>query len=215
MEIAIIAHDLKKELMTQFCIAYCGILSKHNLCATSITAKYIAEATGLEIEKLLSGEQGGKQQIASRIAFNEIDVLLYFKDTRPDAGPDSGEAELLRLCDLYNVPVATNIATAEELMDACLTRLGVAQCFSFLLSCETVGAGKSRPDVYWEAAKRLGAEPAEIAVYEDALYAAETAKSDGFYTVAVRDDSNQLQWEFLTALADEVILDWQRAAQTL
>ena len=106
-------------------------------------------------------------------------------------------------------------ATAEDLMDACLTRLGVAQYFSFLLSCETVSAGKDRPDVYWESAKRLGAEPVEIAVYEDALYAAETAKSAGFYTVAVRDDSNQLQWEFLTALADEVILDWQTAAQTL
>ena len=106
-------------------------------------------------------------------------------------------------------------ATAEELMDACLTRLGVAQYFSFLLSCETVGAGKSRPDVYWEAAKRLGAQPEEIAVYEDALYAAETAKTAGFYTVAVRDDSNQLHWESLTTLADEVILDWQIAAQTL
>ena len=61
MEIAIIAHDLKKELMTQFCIAYCGILSKHNLCATNITAKYISEATGLNIERLLTGEQGGEQ----------------------------------------------------------------------------------------------------------------------------------------------------------
>ena len=60
MEIAIIAHDLKKELMTEFCIAYCGILSKHNLCATAITAKYISEATGLEIERLLAGEQGGE-----------------------------------------------------------------------------------------------------------------------------------------------------------
>lgn len=106
-------------------------------------------------------------------------------------------------------------ATAEDLMDACLTRLGVAQYFSFLLSCETVGAGKNRPDVYWESAKRLGAEPVEIAVYEDALYAAETAKSAGFYTVAVRDDSNQLHWETLTALTDGVILDWQRTAQTL
>ena len=106
-------------------------------------------------------------------------------------------------------------ATAEELMDACLTRLGVAQCFSFLLSCETVGAGKSRPDVYWEAAKRLGAQPEEIAVYEDALYAAKTAKSAGFYTIAVQDDSNQPHWETLTALADEKILDWQTAAQTL
>ena len=60
MEIAIIAHDLKKELMTQFCIAYCGILSKHNLCATAITAKYISEATGLNIDRLMSGEQGGE-----------------------------------------------------------------------------------------------------------------------------------------------------------
>ena len=118
MEIAIIAHDLKKELMTQFCIAYCGILSKHNLCATDVTAKYISEATGLEIERMLSGVQGGKQQIASRISCNEIDVLLYFKDTRQDAEADEVEIELLRLCDLYNVPVATNIATAEVIVTA-------------------------------------------------------------------------------------------------
>jgi len=118
MEIAIIAHDLKKELMTQFCIAYCGILSKHSLCATSITAKYISEATGLEIERLLSGEQGGKQQIASRVSCNEVDVLLYFKDTRQNAKPEEADVELLRLCDLYNVPVATNIATAEVIITA-------------------------------------------------------------------------------------------------
>ena len=118
MEIAIIAHDLKKELMTQFCIAYCGILSKHKLCATGITAKYISEATGLEIERMLSGVQGGKQQIASRISCNEIDILLYFKDTRQNAKADDIETELLRLCDLYNIPVATNIATAEVLITA-------------------------------------------------------------------------------------------------
>ena len=118
MEIAIIAHDLKKELMTQFCIAYCGILSKHNLCATSITAKYISEATGLNIERLLTGEQGGEQQIASRIAYNEVDMLLYFKDTRPNSDVDEVEKEILRLCDMYNIPVATNIATAEVLIMA-------------------------------------------------------------------------------------------------
>jgi uncharacterized membrane protein YbhN (UPF0104 family) len=76
-------------------------------------------------------------------------------------------------------------ATAEDLMDACLTRLGVAHYFSFLLSCETIGAGKSRPDVYFEAAKRLGAQPEDIAVFEDALYAANTAKQAGFYTIAI------------------------------
>ena len=118
MEIAIIAHDLKKELMTQFCIAYCGILSKHNLCATNITAKYISEATGLTIERLLTGEQGGEEQIASRIAYNEIDVLLCFRDTRPTAAVNETEQELMRLCDMYNVPVATNIATAEVLVMA-------------------------------------------------------------------------------------------------
>lgn len=118
MEIAIIAHDLKKELMTQFCIAYCGVLSKHSLCATNITAKYIAEATGLEVERLLSGVQGGEQQIASRIAYNEIDMLLYFKDTRPGVEVSEVEKEILRQCDMYNIPVATNIATAEVLIMA-------------------------------------------------------------------------------------------------
>lgn len=118
MEIAIIAHDLKKELMAQFCIAYCGILSKHNLSATALTAKYISDATGLHINKLMSGEQGGEQQIASRVAYNEVDVLLYFRDTRPTAVENTVDHELLRLCDLYNVPVATNIATAEALITA-------------------------------------------------------------------------------------------------
>ena len=118
MEIAIIAHDMKKELMTQFCIAYCGILSKHNLCATSITAKFISEATGLHIERLLTGEHGGEQQIASRIAYNEIDVLLYFRDTRQKDSHDENDHELLRLCDYYNVPYATNIASAEVLVCA-------------------------------------------------------------------------------------------------
>jgi methylglyoxal synthase len=121
MEIALIADDTKKELTAQFCIAYCGILSKHNICATGITAKYISEATGLKIEKLLSGEQGGEQQIASRIAYDEIDVLLYFRDTRPSSEHnehDEIERELLLMCDRYNVPVATNIATAEVIIMA-------------------------------------------------------------------------------------------------
>lgn len=118
MEIAIMAHDNKKELMVQFCIAYCGILSKHKLCATGITAKYIADATGLAIERLMSGDQGGEQQITSRVAYNEIDLLLFFRDTRPSSEYNEVEHELLRMCDLYNIPVATNIATAEVLVCA-------------------------------------------------------------------------------------------------
>ena len=118
MEIAIIANDSKKELMVQFCIAYCGILSKHKLCATGITAKYISEATGLEIERLLSGEHGGEEQIISRLAYNEIDVLLNFRDTKPGITFNEVENELMRMCDMYNVPVATNIATAEVIIMA-------------------------------------------------------------------------------------------------
>ena len=118
MEIAIIADDKKKELMTQFCIAYCGILCKHNLCATGITGKCISEATGLKIERLLSGAHGGAQQITSRVAYNEIDLLIYFRDTSKDIVFDEEEYNLLRMCDVYNIPFATNIATAEVLVTA-------------------------------------------------------------------------------------------------
>ena len=116
MEIAIVAHDKKKELMAEFCTAYCGILCKHNLYATSITAKYISEATGLRIERLLTGDQGGEEQIAQRIAYNEIDLLIDFRNTDPSVLVNERSNELLRLCDMYNIPVATNIATAEMLI---------------------------------------------------------------------------------------------------
>ena len=79
MEIAIIADDTKKELITQFCIAYCGILSKHSICATSTTGSYIAEATGLKIEKLLSGTLGGEQQMGTQIVNNDIDLTISIR----------------------------------------------------------------------------------------------------------------------------------------
>lgn len=117
MTIALTAHDAKKELMVQFCIAYCGILSHHALCGTGTTSKMVSEATGLAISRLLSGGQGGDQQIAACIACNEIDLLLYFRDpmTKDD---EQDRAQLLRLCDVHNIPVATNIATAEALIHA-------------------------------------------------------------------------------------------------
>lgn len=116
MNIAIIAHDSKKELMTQFCIAYCGILSKHNICATGTTGKLVAEATGLNIERYLSGSQGGGQQIGSRIACDELDLLLLFRDPLSPKPGEPDDITLLRLCDVHNIPVATNIATAEALI---------------------------------------------------------------------------------------------------
>lgn len=116
MNIALIAHDSKKELMIQFCIAYGGILSRHNLCATGTTGKQVSEATGLHIQRYLSGSQGGDQQICARISCNEIDVLLFFRDPINPKSNEPNDMNLLRLCDVHNVPVATNIATAEALI---------------------------------------------------------------------------------------------------
>lgn len=117
MNIALIAHDAKKELMVQFCIAYCGILSRHNLCATGTTGKMVAEATGLEITRYMSGTQGGAQQISARISCDEIDLLLYFRDPMSSKKEnESMESDMFRLCDMRNIPVATNIATAEVLI---------------------------------------------------------------------------------------------------
>ena len=118
MDIAIIADDNKKELMIQFCTAYCGILSRHHLCATHTTGKFISEATGLEIETFLMGSSGGMEQIASRISYNEIDIVFYFRSTDPAKEIHDYESSLLRLCDVHNVPLATNIATAEALVIA-------------------------------------------------------------------------------------------------
>lgn len=116
MNIAIIANDKKKELITEFCIAYCGILSRHNICSTAITGKYISEATGLNIEKMLSGSHGGVEQIASKIAYDEVDILILLRDTSNDTEYAETELHLVKLCDKYTVPVATNIATAEALI---------------------------------------------------------------------------------------------------
>lgn len=118
MNIALIAHDTKKELMVQFCIAYCGVLSKHNLCATGTTGKMVAEATGLNVQRYLSGSRGGYQQIEARISCNEIDLLLFFRDPISVKPHEPDDMNLLRLCDVHNIPVATNIATAEALIHA-------------------------------------------------------------------------------------------------
>ena len=117
MDIAIIAENNKKELMAQFCIAYCGILSRHRLCATHTTGKYISDATGLEIETFLSGS-GGIEQLASKVSFNEVDIVFFFRSTDPSSAVSEAEINLLRLCDVHNIPLATNIATAEVLVTA-------------------------------------------------------------------------------------------------
>lgn len=108
----------KKRTDDSILYRYCGILSRHTLCATGTTGKQVAEATGLRIQRYLSGSQGGDQQIAARISCNEIDVLLFFRDPINRKASEPNEMNLLRLCDVHNVPVATNIATAEALIMA-------------------------------------------------------------------------------------------------
>ena len=116
MNIALIAHDKKKELMVQFCMAYCGILSKHTLCATGTTGKQVAEATGLHVDRFLSGAQGGDQQIGARVAYNEIDMVIFLRDPLSSNSREPDVNSLLKVCDVHNIPIATNIATAEMLI---------------------------------------------------------------------------------------------------
>ena len=115
LNIALMSHDSKKELMVQFCIAYCGLLAGHSLCATKTTGKLVSDATGLPISMYLSGNQGGCQQIGARIAYNEIDLVLFFCDP-DDSSSQQGVNEIARLCDRYSIPFASNVATAEVLI---------------------------------------------------------------------------------------------------
>ncbi len=117
MNIAFLAHDKKKELMVQFCTAYKSVLSKHCLFATATTGRLIGDQTGLPMTLLLSHKQGGHQQINARIAYNEIDLVLMFPDPNTiDAWDDAQMVETIRHCDKHNVPVATNLASAEMLI---------------------------------------------------------------------------------------------------
>ena len=114
MNIALLAHDGKKELMVQFCIAYCGILSGHDICATNTTGKLVSEATGLPVTLYLPCTQGGAQQIGARIAYNEIDLVLFFCDA--ESGNFDEVNRMARLCDQRQIPFASNVATAEVLI---------------------------------------------------------------------------------------------------
>ena len=115
MNIALMAHDNKKDLMVQFCTAYAGILSRHHLYATNTTGHMVAEATGLDVHCFLTYAHGGNQQIGARIAYNEIDMVLFFNDPANEDRTDD-VSYISRLCDRSNIPFASNIATAEMLV---------------------------------------------------------------------------------------------------
>ena len=117
MNIALIAHDAKKKLMQNFCIAYRGIMSKHELYATGTTGRLIEEVTNLTVHKYLSGSLGGEQQIGAQIENNEIDLVIFLRDplTSKKREPDVDD-NVMRLCDMHNIPLATNLASAELLI---------------------------------------------------------------------------------------------------
>ena len=115
MNIALMCHNRKQELMVQFCTAYCGVLSKHTVCATNATGRMVTEATGLPVNLFLSHEHGGIEQIGQRIIYNEIDLVLFFNSPQ-DNSMDEDVMYIARLCDQHSVPMATNVATAELLI---------------------------------------------------------------------------------------------------
>ncbi|MDR1735153.1 MAG: methylglyoxal synthase [Oscillospiraceae bacterium] len=116
MNIALIANDTKKDLLAQFCTAYCGILSKHELLATASTGRVIKDTSGLDPHLLYSG-QAGMEQVETMVSVGELDVVMLFRDGINGPASDT-ENDLLRICDVHNLPVATNIATAEALIHA-------------------------------------------------------------------------------------------------
>ena len=115
MNIALLSHDNTQELILQFCTAYAGILSHHNIYATNTTGHMVADATGLNVHCFLSYAHGGSQQIGARIAYNEIDIVLFFSDPQSN-DLDADLKYITTLCDQYNIPFATNVATAEILI---------------------------------------------------------------------------------------------------
>ncbi len=118
MNIALIAHDSKKKLMQNLCIAYRGILNKHTLYATNTTGRLVEEASGLPVRKFLAGHLGGEQQIGTQIENNQIDMVIFLRDptTRKSHEPDVNN--IFTLCDIHNIPLATNLASAELMIKA-------------------------------------------------------------------------------------------------
>ena len=116
MNIGLISHDSKKELIQNFCIAYKNILAKHNLFATGNTGRMIEDVTNLNIHKFLPGQLGGGRQIGAQIELNQIDAVFYLRDPKSEREDNTDFLQISRLCDMYSIPVASNIATAEILI---------------------------------------------------------------------------------------------------
>ena len=116
MNIGLVAHDSKKKLMQNFCIAYRGILSRNDLYATGTTGRLVEEATNLTVHKYLSGQLGGTQQLGAQIEHNQIDLMIFLRDPLTPKSHEPDVNNIVRLCDAHNIPLATNLATAELLI---------------------------------------------------------------------------------------------------
>ena len=118
MKVGLIAHDSKKKLMQNFCIAYRVILTRHELYATGTTGSLIQEVSNLRIHKFLPGETGGVRQLASQIEQGNLDMIIFLRNPNPSMEEETEVNSVLRLCDMYNIPIGTNLATAELLIHA-------------------------------------------------------------------------------------------------
>lgn len=118
MNIGLIAHDSKKKLMQNFCIAYRGILSKHNIYATGTTGRLVEEVTNLNIHKFLAGHLGGIQQLGAQVESNDMDLVIFLRDPISKKKHEPEVNNLFELCDSFNIPLATNLASAELLIKA-------------------------------------------------------------------------------------------------
>ena len=116
MNIGLIAHDNKKKLMENLCIAYRHILCKHDIYATGTTGRLVEEATGLPVQKYLSARLGGEQQMGAQIANNDVDLMIFLRDPVSPHSYESQVNSILHLCDMHNIPLATNLATAEVML---------------------------------------------------------------------------------------------------
>jgi len=116
MNVALVAHDNKKILMENLCIAYRHILSKHSLYATATTGRLIEEATSLPVHKYLAGHLGGGRQLGAQIEQDDIDLLIFLRDPAVPVNLEAEASGSMRLCDVHNIPCATNLATAEALL---------------------------------------------------------------------------------------------------
>ena len=187
-----------------------------NLATEYLTSKGIAEIPGeilARIKPMTMSESAAlfKQEFGlTGVVEAEMNAMME-DHYRRDIPLKPGVREYLQNLHRQGVRMCVASATAEHLMESCLTRLDVRQYFEFLLSCETVGAGKRSPLVYQEAARRLGAAPGDVAVYEDALYAVQTAKEALFHVVGVFDSGSAGNWKTIEKIADEIIINWEDA----